>query len=422
MNSILTGKPNFGLSNGENHMEQMKVGILSTYPPRICGIADYTVHLENEMKRHADVFVVPIEDPFSTDANYYRQMALDLSRGDVAHIQHEYAIFGRRYSGRPYIPMFAEIMGASNYAPLIYKTLAQTKTKVVTTLHEASRDRQLHNLNYRVFRTKDDDRPLNFIGRAMSAVNKAIICKGVDRQIEAVVCGSHRIIVQTQNARNTLLKRGVADEKICVIPHGIYQNPEFPDKKQSRQQFGVAGKRVLTIFGFVRRYKGYEEVIPVLKELPDDIVLLIAGGARIPEHQSYVDSLQAKVDEMGLGDRVVISGYVKPDQISAAMAATDIALYAYHGTEQSGSLTIAIAHKVPTIASDVTGFREIAEERKCIEIFTSPEDLRTRIMEILEDPERQENLRRNCQAYWESANWAQVARKTFELYKEVLSS
>ncbi len=399
----------------------MKVSILSTHPPTRCGIATYTTYLEEGLKRFADVFVVPIEDPFSTSSRYYRGLALEMARADVTHIQHEYTLFGKRYSGRPYIPMVTEILGSINYVPLIYQTLKSSGVKVVTTLHEASRDRQLHNLKTRVFRDKDDARPLNLPGRIASTICEKIICSFVDSQLNCIISHSDKIIVHTHNAKRILIENRTPEEKVATIPHGTYQKPKFLDREECKERLGLKGKKVLCIFGFIRRYKGYDDVIPLLPKLKEDIILLIAGGARIKEHESYVNELKERARDLGVGDRIIITGYINENDLSIAFNATDVMLFPYHGIEQSGSLCVALAHNVPTIASNIPGFREIQEEFGCLEIFRDRDELLQKIVNLIDDVGRQDELRRRSKTFWEATNWGEVARKTFQVYKEVMS-
>src|SRR5947207_3611997 len=86
-----------------------RIGVLSTYPPKICGLATFAAALEAELKRAGNrVDVVRINDG-SDDAalghpvvaelvngrpESIRDAAGVLSRCDVAIIQHEYGIFG----------------------------------------------------------------------------------------------------------------------------------------------------------------------------------------------------------------------------------------------------------------------------------------------------------------------------------------
>jgi glycosyltransferase involved in cell wall biosynthesis len=86
-----------------------RIGLLSTYPPQLCGLATFSAALEHALRRAGDqVDVVRIDDDDSGDAvrwpvvaklvngmpDSIRNAAAALSRCDVAIIQHEYGIFG----------------------------------------------------------------------------------------------------------------------------------------------------------------------------------------------------------------------------------------------------------------------------------------------------------------------------------------
>lgn len=86
-----------------------RVGLLSTYPPQLCGLATFAAALGAELRDAGnDVEIVRIADGQDStglgslvvaelvngDPASLRSAAAELSRGDVAIIQHEYGIYG----------------------------------------------------------------------------------------------------------------------------------------------------------------------------------------------------------------------------------------------------------------------------------------------------------------------------------------
>src|SRR5437764_15142800 len=92
-----------------------------------------------------------------------------------------------------------------------------------------------------------------------------------------------------------------------------------------RDRYRLHGKRLLTLFGYVTPNKGYELVADVLRGLPADVMLVIAGGARRPIEEQYVQYLKKRLRELGVEKRVVVTGYLTDPEVADAMKAADIA-------------------------------------------------------------------------------------------------
>ncbi|MDQ3553866.1 MAG: glycosyltransferase [Chloroflexota bacterium] len=172
-----------------------------------------------------------------------------------------------------------------------------------------------------------------------------------------------RIVVHAEEERRRL-EGLVAAERIAVVPHFVEQREGLSDgadamvaAEAAREALGLAGKRVMTILGFMVRRKGYRLTIEALRSLPADVVALFAGGP-IAGREARVEELRAYAEGLGVSERVFITGYVAAERLEQALAATHVAICPFRDMSASGSLSTWISTGRPIVTSDLPQFRE----------------------------------------------------------------
>lgn len=164
-----------------------------------------------------------------------------------------------------------------------------------------------------------------------------------------------RVVVHSDEERRRL-KGLVPAEKVALVPHFVEERV-MADADASREALGLAGKRVMTLLGFMVRRKGYRLTIEALGLLPDDVVALFAGGP-IPGREARGDELRAHAEALGVAHRVQITGYVAAERLDQALAATHVAICPFRDLSASGSLSTWISTGRPIVTSDLPQFRE----------------------------------------------------------------
>jgi len=117
---------------------------------------------------------------------------------------------------------------------------------------------------------------------------------------------SDKAVVISQKAMEILRKvYSVSKEKILFIPHGI-PDVAFVDPNYYKDQFGVAGKKVILTFGLLSPNKGIEGVIQALPKIIErhpDVVYVIVGAThphvKRESGESYRLSLQRLARRLG---------------------------------------------------------------------------------------------------------------------------
>jgi glycosyltransferase involved in cell wall biosynthesis len=116
---------------------------------------------------------------------------------------------------------------------------------------------------------------------------------------------------------------GVPDERLHVIPNAINaaRFAELPARDAAKERLGLSGKLVLGFAGFVRSWHGLDGVVDLLAG-PDGAVrhLLVVGDG--PARRD----IETRALDLGIAERVTVTGVVERDRIPGLLAAFDIAL------------------------------------------------------------------------------------------------
>ena len=133
--------------------------------------------------------------------------------------------------------------------------------------------------------------------------------------------GADFVLVVTGVLGSMVQAEGVAASRIVVIPNGI--DPEkfarLGDLTAAKAKLGLAGSVVLGFTGFMREWHGLERLVAVIAAAPDRRLLLVGDG---PARQL----VERRAAELGVQDRVRITGIVPRHEVASYVEAFDVAL------------------------------------------------------------------------------------------------
>lgn len=251
--------------------------------------------------------------------------------------------------------------------------------------------------------------------------------KSLTEHIKNLHLNYDRIIAHAKDSKEKLINLfGVSADKIYVIPVGEYSQFAGVNllKSDARKKLEIPeNKKVLLFFGYIRKYKGLSLLLQALSEAiikVPDIFLIIAGEAA-DDYQIY----QKIIDENYLNE-ITLSAieYIPLEKVSTYFSASDIVVLPYINIYQSGILYLAFAHKRPVIVTNVGGLPEVVEEGKNGFIIPAndPNALTDAIIKSFADVKKLEEM--GNYAYEKAKqdySWDNIAKKTIEVYKDVLS-
>lgn len=381
----------------------MKVAFVCNSGAR-CGIADYSQNLLPELGKLVDVdmLLMPELRESAERMSFFRYLrhgwraysfARKLPASDICHIQHEYALWGGLRPLGNVFPYFA----------------AACRLPVVLTLHELAPYYRAATVQGKIAKALTlPIRPLanaysDYVNRGMFALPRALI-------------------VHTETQRRELLRRGLPESKIHLIPHGIPDLNTIQGEEDTVRRFGLEGSPYLIIIGFISRRKGYEMALKALPQFDQDVKLVIAGGSRTETDRAYEKKLRLMIDREGLSHRVVITGYLNMADLKSLVSESLFVLAPFYQTSGSGSLSIALSLGKAILATQLPEMAELAEHSKAMELCNCEDssDLAVKTNALIGNPKRIAKLAGEAKRYATAMSFHQVAAQTMNVYKKII--
>jgi glycosyltransferase involved in cell wall biosynthesis len=132
-------------------------------------------------------------------------------------------------------------------------------------------------------------------------------------------------VVVSKVMKDILVQEGVPSEKVVVMPNGIDPQTFHPHVcgKEIRRRYNLEGKLVVGFVGWFRKWHGLEMLLEIMHEsrlAQSGVRLLLVGdGPALPALHHYVQA-------QGLQSAVILTGPIDRQDVSAYIAAMDIAV------------------------------------------------------------------------------------------------
>jgi D-inositol-3-phosphate glycosyltransferase len=232
-----------------------------------------------------------------------------------------------------------------------------------------------------------------------------------------------RTIVHTQAD----LRRVVAwvGEQAVVIPHGEYgalaRQGGSAERDASRAALGIApGASVTLMFGQLRNDKGLGDLVEAVRCVPS--VHLLIGG----QDAGGLSDVRERLCSPDLAARVTLrEGFLEMGEVAELFAAADTVALPYKAASQSGVLLLAYGFARPVIVYPTGGMVESVVDGQTGWICTQVSvDALADALGASADAGAAECLRRGengRELARERFAWPVIARRTDELYREVLA-
>jgi glycosyltransferase involved in cell wall biosynthesis len=193
-----------------------------------------------------------------------------------------------------------------------------------------------------------------------------------DRRLAAPIVGdAARLIVQTHEEERLIRVNGFPLPRVEVIPPGYSPVTPASDPQAFRHAFGIDGPFVLFV-GRLASNKGLLALVEAFTDLHrrESTAYLVLVGADGGEQAS----VERRVKELGLNDRVRLTGFVADESLLAA-GFREARIFALPSQYEAFGLVLleSLAQGTPVIASRVGGIPEFIEDGKAGRLIP-PED------------------------------------------------
>jgi len=233
----------------------------------------------------------------------------------------------------------------------------------------------------------------------------------LSRVVEGVVNGDRTMVALSQIGADSI-KATYPDTTVAAVPHIISERPQLRPLTERPKAVGF--------FGHVYRGKGFEQIARIRRELPEDIVIRVAGrgtealtggpGVEIvgpvdgPAEDAFFDSVRA-----------VVIPYGKRHFYAETYPA-------------SGSVAHSMAYRTPVVCTDYGALAELDEragalvvrigDRNAEQVASS---LAAAIVSLVDDDERLAEFGRHVEAYREACSGPRTAEAFGRVWTDMLT-
>jgi len=232
---------------------------------------------------------------------------------------------------------------------------------------------------------------------------------------------THKVVFLSESYKKSVLDefpflKAVCKSNSCVIPNGLDTN--FFKSRENNRTDGIVRigmiSRIVPIKDHITLIKAFKLV---LDSGIQNVELFIAGDG------NYFDVIKNKVNELGMEERIKLTGLIEYHYIAEFLSSLDIYVHSTKGETMSNSIMQAQSMGLPVVASDVFGVNNVIDDKKNGFLFElgNYEELKDILIRLIQD----EGLRRHYQAIsrkYAEENFSDesMARRYYSLFKEVL--
>jgi glycosyltransferase involved in cell wall biosynthesis len=211
--------------------------------------------------------------------------------------------------------------------------------------------------------------------------------------------------VNSESYRRTWAERGIAEEKLRILPRGI-DTSLFQTNRRSTDFWQKRGARpgsvVLLYVGRISKEKNLDVIATAWDRIKrTDVTLAFVGdGPYLPELRERLPN-------------AIFTGYLTGEPLGEAFASADVFLFP-STTDTFGNVIVeALASGLPCIVSDVGGPQDLIEHGQTgfVTRGLDASDFASATARLIDDTTLRETMRARCAASVAQRSWREAARR-----------
>ena len=306
------------------------------------GVTRYGRILASEIAQNSDLNIqereLVLSGDLRGDLNAVRECGAVLASNDLLHVQFSRYIWGTGSIGKT----------------LLRELRQSAKAPLIVTFHDVQPDiypsksvPALFQESFHAVRATAGG-VMWPLWRAFRLVQRGYLR---DRQTLRWIAGNTTGVIVCTHEEKQRLVSFFEGRSLTVIPHFIENRRSPPSRQTARRELGLDAFKTVVLLGFVYPGKGHEVALAALRLLPPEYLLVFAGGAT-GRGQHYLRGLEKQARDMGLAERLRITGFLSEAALESYLVAADTAICPFIEMSASGSLSTWLSlGTVPIIAS-----------------------------------------------------------------------
>ncbi len=379
-------------------IELSELLFVTSYPPRVCGIATYSKDLikalDNKFSNSLSIKVCALE---SGDSNYR---------------------YGRE------VKYILKTSLADGYEELALKINNDNCIKIVLIQHE-----------FGFFKAQEQSfqKFLNKLSKPVVIVFHTVLPnpnKHLKTKVQKIANACESVVVMTNNSMH-LLADGyeIEKQKISVIAHGTHLVPHL-SKEFLKKKHGLTDRKVLTTFGLLSSGKSIKttlKALPAIIKTNPEVTFLIIGKTHPEvvksEGEQYREELEAMVKEKKLTRHVkFINRFLPLPDLLEYLQLTDIYLFTTNDPNQavSGTFVYAMSCGCPIISTPIPHAKEVlTNDTGIIFDFRNSRQLANGVIRLLNDEPLRRSISSNTLQKIVSTVWENSAVAHAMLFEKI---
>lgn len=214
-------------------------------------------------------------------------------------------------------------------------------------------------------------------------------------------------------------------DDITVVPLGVDHEAFRPVAKSAvaadtLRTHGVDGPYILYVGSLYGRKLGrLLDAFKLFREMTSsEVNLVVVGGREIADPNGA--PLRARIDELGLTDSIVVTGYVHGDDIPVLMSGAELFVYVSLYEGFGLSVLEAMSCGAPVVASDVSSIPEVVGDAGILVDPTDERAIASAMVDVIDDRELNSTLRARATSQAARFSWKRTVEETLKVYRRFL--